>query len=86
MMIQGTPKSDFEPSVSTQRRHGIGDLAAHQHRRDAGADLHHRQRHDERGDADLGDAERGDEAERAAGGEREHDRDTPGSGRLAMFT
>ena len=35
-----------------ERRHGIGDLSAHQHRRDAVADLHHGERHDEGGDAD----------------------------------
>ena len=52
-----------------RRRNGIGDLPAHQNRRDAGADLHHRQRHDEGRDADAGDAEGGEEAERAAGRE-----------------
>ena len=31
---------------------GVGDLAAHQHRRDAIGDLHHGERHDEGGDAD----------------------------------
>ena len=75
MMIQGTPKIDFEPKRQNEARHGIGDLPAHQHRRDAGPDLHHRQRHDEGGDADAGDAEGGDEAEPEAGRERQHDRD-----------
>ena len=56
--------------------HGVGDLAAHQDRRYAGADLHHRQRHDEGRDADAGDAEGGEEPEqRTAGEQRKNDGD-----------
>ncbi len=35
MTIQGMPKIEPEPSVETKERHGVGDLAAHQH----GADM-----------------------------------------------
>ncbi|MFN5018555.1 ATP-binding cassette domain-containing protein, partial [Bradyrhizobium sp.] len=46
-------------------------LAAHQHRRDAGGDLHHRECHDEGGNADHRQAEGIDGAEQRAQGQVE---------------
>ena len=75
MTIQGTPAIDLGPERENEARDGIGDLPAHQNGREARADLHHRQRHDEGRNADAGDAEGGDEAERATGRKRKDDRD-----------
>src|SRR5260221_2239189 len=61
-----------------QGRDGIGDLAAHQHGADPGADLEHGQGHDEGGDADLRDAEGGDGAEEKAARQRQHDGERAG--------
>ncbi len=70
------------PEGLHEARHRVGDLAAHQNGGNARADLHHRQRHDEGRDADAGDAESGEQPERATGGERKDDRDRPGKGKV----
>ena len=54
--IQGMPPIEPDPRVEIERRHRVGDLAAHQQRRDAGGDLHHGERHDEGRNADHRDA------------------------------
>src|SRR5262249_26887455 len=55
------------------RRHRVGDLAAHQHGADPGADLQHGERHDEGRDADPGHAEGVDRAQEDAGDQRQQD-------------
>jgi len=54
----------------SERRHDVrylvGDLTAYQQRRDAGGDLHHRQRHDEGRDPDYREPEGVDETKHRA--------------------
>ena len=69
MTIHGMPAMRAGAERLDEPRHGIGDLAAHQQRRDAVADLHHGERHDEGRDADERHAGGVDEPEREAGGE-----------------
>src|SRR6202020_1054476 len=61
-----------------ERRYGVGYLPPRQNHRNAGADLHHGERHDEGWDADAGHAEGGQEAKRAARQQRENDGDRAG--------
>ena len=54
--------------------HLVGNLPAHQQRRYAGCDLHHRERHDEGRDADECEPERIDETEHGTERQRQQDR------------
>ena len=76
----------FAPSVCDEIGHPVGDLPAHQHGAHAGRYLQHRQRHDEGGNADYGDAEGVDGAEASAPTPARTIATIPGTAMLAMFT